>query len=245
MQERFVKSLWNQPPAIHWTTRKPRLMKRTHILLIEANRLRREGLTAMLKEHPDFKVVASPVNSVGVTQARKWNPSVILLDLGLCNPNSLGLLASLKRNVPDARVIGMDFVPMQEEIVQYVEAGVCGFVLKDATLDDFLRTIRSVAKGESVLPPLLTGSLFSQIVEHATRKTKGNLFASVRMTSRERDVILLITEGLSNKEIVQRLALSLHTVKAHLNRIFSKLNVTSRSKLMTLAMEGPLARSAG
>lgn len=210
-------------------------MKKIHILLIEDNRLLRDGLTVMLKEQPDLKVVASPGNSDAAAKARKLKPAVILLDLGLRSQNSLRLLGLLKKNAPDARVIGMDLVPVQEDLVQYVQAGVCGFVLKDATFDEFLRTIRSVAKGVNVLPPPLAGSLFSQIVDHATRKGKGNPFASVRMTRREREVIALIAEGLSNKDIAQRLHLATDTVKSHVHNILEKLALHTRLEIARFA----------
>jgi len=210
-------------------------MKRIHILLIEDNRLLREGLTAMLKEQADLKVVASPGNSDAASKAKRLKPNVILLDLGLRSQNSLRLLGLLKKSAPNARVVGMDLVPVQEELVQYVEAGVSGFVLKDATFDDFLRTIRSVAKGLHVLPPPLTGSLFSQIIDHATRKRKGNPFASVRMTSREREVIGLIAEGLSNKEIALRLHLATDTVKSHVHNILEKLALHTRLEIASFA----------
>jgi DNA-binding NarL/FixJ family response regulator len=212
-----------------------RCMKRIHILLIEDNRLLREGLAAMLKEQPDLKVVASAGNSDATTQARKLKPTVILLDLGLSGQNSLRLLGILKKNSPDARVIGMDLVPVQEELVQYVEEGVCGFVLKDATFDDLLRTIRSVARGVNVLPPPLAGSLFSQIAEHATVRSKGNPFTSVRMTNREREVITLIAEGLSNKEIANRLHLATDTVKSHVHNILDKLALHTRLEVARYA----------
>jgi DNA-binding NarL/FixJ family response regulator len=210
-------------------------MKRTHILLIEDNRLLREGLAVMLKEQPDLKVMASPGNSHAVFCAKKFKPGVILLDLGLRSQDSLRLLELLKKAAADARVIGMDLVPVQEELVQYVEAGVCGFVLKDATFDNLLRTIRTVAMGGIVLPPPLTGSLFSQIVEHGTRKTKGNPFSSVGMTSREREVISLIAEGLSNKEIAERLHLATDTVKSHVHKILEKLALHTRLEIARFA----------
>lgn len=206
-------------------------MKKIQLLLIEDNRLLREGLAAMLKEQPDIKVTASTGNSDAATKARKLKPAVILLDLGLRSQHSLRLVALLKKNAPAARIIGMDLVPVQEDLVQYVEAGVCGFVLKDATFDDFLETIRSVARGVNVLPSLLTQSLFSQIIEHATRKRKGNPFASVRMTNREREVIALISEGLSNKEIAQRLHLATDTVKSHVHNILEKLALHTRLEI--------------
>ncbi len=210
-------------------------MKKVQILLIEDNRLLREGLTVMLKGQPDFKVTASSGNSDAVAQAKKFKPSVILLDLGLRSQHSLRLVGLLRKNAPDARVIGMDLVPVQTELVQYVEAGVCGFVLKNATFNDFLKTIRSVAKGANVLPPPLTDSLFSQIVETATRKRRGNPFTAVKMTSRERDVIALIAEGLSNKDIAQRLHLATDTVKSHVHNILEKLALHTRLEIARFA----------
>lgn len=210
-------------------------MKKIHILLIEDNRLLRDGLTALLKEQPDLRVVASPGNSDADTKARRMKPAVILLDLGLRSQNSLRLLGLLKNSAPKARVIGMDLLPVQDDLVQYVQAGVSGFVLKDATFDDFLRTIRSVAKGVNVLPPPLTGSLFSQIVDHAASKGKGNPFSSVKMTRREREVIALIAEGLSNKDIAQRLHLATDTVKSHVHNILEKLALHTRLEIARFA----------
>jgi DNA-binding NarL/FixJ family response regulator len=210
-------------------------MKKIQILLVEDNRLLREGLTVMLKEQADLLVVASSGNSDAVLQAKRLKPVVILLDLELRSQNSIRLLGLLKKNAPKARVIGMDLVPVQEELVQYVEAGVCGFVLKDATFDDFLRTIRAVAQGVDVLPPSLTGSLFSQIVDRATRKRKGNPFTAVRMTGREREVVALIAEGLSNKEIAQRLHLATDTVKSHVHNILEKLALHTRLEIARYA----------
>jgi two-component system, NarL family, nitrate/nitrite response regulator NarL len=210
-------------------------MKKIHLLLIEDNRLLREGLAAMLKEQPDFRVEASHGNADALHKAKKLKPAVILLDLGLRSQNSLRLVGVLKRRASEARIIGMDLVPVQEDLVQYVEAGVCGFVLKDATFDDFLATIRSVAKGVNVLPSPLTGSLFTQIVERATRKRRGNPFASVRMTNREREVIALISEGLSNKQIAQQLHLATDTVKSHVHNILEKLALHTRLEIASYA----------
>jgi two-component system NarL family response regulator len=95
-----------------------------------------------------------------------------------------------------------------------------------------------VAKGLNVLPPPLTGSLFTQIVEHATRKRRGNPFASVRMTSREREVIALIAEGLSNKEIAHRLHLAVDTVKSHVHNILEKLALHTRLEIARFAHTG-------
>jgi two-component system nitrate/nitrite response regulator NarL len=210
-------------------------MKKIRILLIEDNRLLREGLTAMLKEQPDITVVPSSGNSDAMLKGKKLKPDVVLLDLGLRSQSSMRVLKLVQLNTPDAKVIVMDLAPVQTELMEYVRAGVSGFVLKDATFDDFLKTIRSVAKGAKVLPPLLTGSLFSQIVEHAARSEKGNPFKSVKMTKREREVVELIAEGLSNKEIATRLNLATDTVKSHVHNILEKLALHTRLEIATYA----------
>jgi len=213
-------------------------MKKIRVLLIEDNRLLREGLTAMLKEQPDIVVSASHGNSDAILKGKKFRPEIVLLDLGQRTQNSLHVLQLLKTIAPEAKVIGMDLVPVQAEIVQYVEAGVAGFVLKDATFDDFLRTIRAIAKGGSVLPLSLTGSLFAQIVDHATRTIKGNPFRLVKMTKREREVVELIAEGLSNKEIALRLSLATDTIKSHVHNILEKLALHTRLEIANFAHDG-------
>ena len=126
----------------------------------------------------------------------------------------------------------MDLIPVQADVYEFVQAGVSGFILKDATVNDFLKTIRSVAKGLQVLPPNLTGSLFSQIVEHAISGSNPSaLIDSVRMTKRERQVIELVSEGHTNKEIAQKLHLSTYTVKSHVHNILEKLALSTRVQI--------------
>jgi DNA-binding NarL/FixJ family response regulator len=169
-------------------------MTKIRLVLVEDNRLLREGLTAMLNKQPDVNVAAAFGNGrdavLKATQDLK--PQIILLDLGLKGQNSLRLVEWVRKHSPEVKVIVMDLIPVQADIVEFVKAGVSGFILKDATFDDFLGTIRSVAAGVKVLPPSLTGSLFSQIVEQVVEQGKIDLIAAVRMTKREREVIDLI-----------------------------------------------------
>jgi len=208
-------------------------MKRIRVLLIEGNRLLREGLTAMLAEQPDITVVGSVANSDVLHHARRWKADVVLLDLGLRHQKSLSLVSRVRRFAPRARVIVMDLAPVTPELVDFVTAGVSGFVLMDATFEDFMRTIRAVAAGGKVLPPTLTGSLFLQLVERAPRK--GQPMKAVKMTNREREVIALIAEGLSNKEIAARLHLAVDTVKSHVHNILDKLALHTRLEIASYA----------
>ncbi len=208
-------------------------MKKIRILLIEDNRLLREGLAAMLKKQRDMNVVETVGNGENILAImRKYKPEVILLDLGLRNRSSLNLVKLVKKNFSASKIIMMDLIPVQADVFEFVQVGVSGFILKDATVNDFLKTIRSVAKGLQVLPPNLTGSLFSQIVEHAINGSSPSaLVDSVRMTKRERQVIELIADGHTNKEIAQKLHLSTYTIKSHVHNILEKLALSTRVQI--------------
>jgi DNA-binding NarL/FixJ family response regulator len=206
------------------------------VLLIEDNRLLREGITKMLNSEADIRVISSSGNSDAFEKAKKLKPEVVLLDLGLKNQNSLTVVELIRKQFPETHVVVMDLVPAHAEIVEFVKAGVAGFILKDATLHDFLQTIRSVAKGAKVLPPPMTGSLFSQIVEHALQGGKmGELMSAVKMTGREHEVIASIAAGKSNKEIARELNIAVHTVKSHVHNILEKLALHTRLELATFA----------
>jgi DNA-binding NarL/FixJ family response regulator len=127
----------------------------------------------------------------------------------------------------------MGLIPSQLDIIELVEAGASGLILKNASIEVFLGTIRSVVRGTKVLPPALAGSLFSHVIEHAQKKEKGKLTNAVRMTKREREIIPLIADGLSNKEIAQRLNVATYTVKSHVHNTLEKLALHSRLQIAT------------
>ena len=208
-------------------------MKKIRILLIEDNRLLREGLAAMLKKQQDMSVVETVGNGENILAImKKHKPDVLLLDLGLRSRSSLSLVKLIKKNSSSPKIIVMDLIPLQADVLEFVQAGVSGFILKDATVNEFLKTIRSVVKGLQVLPPNLTGSLFSQIVENALNGLQpSEIIDSVRMTKREKQVIELISEGYTNKEIAQELHLSTYTVKSHVHNILEKLALSTRVQI--------------
>ena len=204
------------------------------VALIEDNRLVREGMTTLLNQVADFTVVAAEA-SAGSAMLKKTAADVILLDVGLWDDDSLRVAEMVLKEHPEAKVIIMDLLPMHEDIVEYVNAGVSGFILKDASADDLIETIRSVASGAHVLPPEMTSTLFSQIAKEALVKGRAVAMESVRMTSREREVIALIGEGLSNKEIAARLNIATHTVKSHVRNVMEKLALHTRLQIAAFA----------
>jgi two-component system nitrate/nitrite response regulator NarL len=217
------------------------MVKSILVLVIEDNRLLRDGLAALLEAQPDFKVVAAAEGAnVGLLQLHETKPHVVLVDATLGNHDSRRVVESVKKTAPEARVIVMDLLPAQEDVIEFIKAGANGFIVKDATVEDFVRTIRSVAEGADVVPPALTRTLLSHIVDQAVlRSTSGldtpALMEGVRMTKREREVIDLVTGGLGNKEIAQRLSLTTHTVKNYVRHILEKLALHSRLQLAAFA----------
>jgi len=208
-------------------------MKKIRLLLIEDNRLLREGISALLKKQPDMAVVSTVGNGENVSElVKKLKPNIVLLDLGLRSQNSLKIVKLIKQSFQETKIIVMDLIPLQADVFEYVQAGVSGFMLKDINVSEFLKTIRSVNKGARVLPPNLTGSLFSQIVENAIDGLKPSVInEAVRMTKREKQVIELIADGSTNKEIAQNLHLSTHTVKSHVHNILEKLSLNTRVQI--------------
>lgn len=193
----------------------------------------REGLTALINRQPGLHVVVQQASGAAWSH-RGVAPQVVLLDIGLRKADSLRIAARVRVDLPDTKIIIMDLLPAYEDIVEFVNAGVSGFIMKDATLDDLVTTIRAVAGGANVLPSTMVNSLFSQIAREAVDRVRPDsleVLESVKMTPRERQVINLIAEGLSNKAIAARLHVAIHTVKSHVRNVMEKLTLHSRLQI--------------
>lgn len=212
-------------------------MAKTRVLLIEDNRLLREGIAEMLDEQRDIEVVAVAEDGDAIDQlsAPDRSPDVVLLDIGLEKTNSVQLMFTLQSKLPAARIIAMDILPEQNDIVEIVRAGAAGFIVKSASVQEYVEAIRTVARGESVLPAVLTTSLFTQIVEAALENDERSLESAIQLTEREKEVVDHIAEGLSNKEIAARLHIATHTVKSHVHNILEKLALRSRLQIAAFA----------
>jgi DNA-binding NarL/FixJ family response regulator len=193
------------------------------VAVIEDNRLVREGIASLLNHTKDFRVVAAASNG-DPALLRAANPDVVLLDVGLRDNDSLLFAETMKTEFPNAKVIMMDLLPMHEDIVDFVNAGVSGFILKDATFEDLVHTIHAVLQA-------MTSSLFSQIAKDAVMRGREGTLDAVRMTPREREVIRLIGDGMSNKEIAADLNIATHTVKSHVRNVMEKLALHTRLQI--------------
>lgn len=214
-------------------------MKKIRLLLIEDNPILRDGILSILKPYKDINVINNPGNSRNtLLNLSQIKPNVVLLDMGLRSQNSLRVVEVLKKEFREAKIIVMDLAPVQADILKYVEAGANGFILKDASLNDLLQTIRTVSQGSTVLPTPLINSLFSQIVEHALGTGRLKLRNALRMTKREKEVIRFLSEGLTNKEIAEKIHVSAFTVKSHIHNIMEKLALHTRLEVAHYSYTG-------
>ena len=206
------------------------------VLVIEDSRLLREGIAAVLNAQPDLRVVAAAESvATALRSARETRPRVVLVDSSLGEDDSRAGVESLRAAAPDARVIVMDLLPAGEDIAEFVKAGVYGFIVKDATIEEVVAAVRAVAAGGEVLPSALTGRLFSQIARDAVATGRPEALGAVRLTPREREVIGLVAEGLSNKDIARRLHLTTYTIKSHVHNILEKLALHNRLQIAAYA----------
>lgn len=204
------------------------------VAVIADNRVKCEGISALLNQLPDVHVVIG-VSSADTAVLRAADPQVVLLGLGPDRGSSWHLVERVTRDLPGAKVIVMDILPVDEAVVEFVNVGVSGFILRDATVDDLANTIRSVAQGAHVLPPPLATTLFSQIAKDGALRGRPEPPNGVRITAREREVIEAIAEGLSNKEIATRLGITTDTVKSHVRSVMEKLTLHTRLQIAAYA----------
>jgi DNA-binding NarL/FixJ family response regulator len=217
---------------------------RISIVVIEDNRLVRDGLTTLLDAQADFQVLASVEDAdAGLLKVREIKPHVVLVDAFLGSHEGHELVGRLRQAAPATRVVVMDLLPLPEDFGAFIKAGASGFIVKDATVDDFLATIRSVAEGVDVVPRALTGSLLSLVAEHAVVRRPPALLGALRITTREREITSLIADGLSNKEIAQRLDIATYTVKSHVHNILETLALHTRLEIAAHAHRGGTRRT--
>jgi DNA-binding NarL/FixJ family response regulator len=224
----------------HPTTRTNRGDRSLPVFLIDDNRLLRDGLSAMLSSKGLRVAATSRGGNEALREIARVKPQLILLDAALGvggSRESPRFVEEVRRMFPDIKIVVMGLLPANEELVEFIKSGVNGFVLKDATVDQFVDTIMAVADGMSVLPPMLTGTLFTHVAAQAMSRGRRGAKAAVRMTARERQVMELISEGLSNKEIAERLRIATHTVKSHVHNILEKLMLHTRLEVAAYAHE--------
>jgi DNA-binding NarL/FixJ family response regulator len=203
------------------------------VALVDDNRLSRDAHELLLNAAPGVTVISAEA-TLSVTMLTDAQPDVVLVEAGKSEVLSLRAAVTAKRECPDVGVVITDVAVRNEDIADYVKAGVAGFVLQDATVGDLVDTVRSVADGEHVLPDELTSPLFVQIAAEGIEidvETDGGTERArlaVSLTVREQEVVALMREGLANKAIAARLFISTYTVKSHVRSAMKKTGLRTR-----------------
>lgn len=195
------------------------------VMVLESNRMLREGLMKILASQKDMIAVSFGKYEPALAKAAEFKPNVLLMNVGINNLSCTEIMIEFKNKYPEIAIVVINLALYQTSINELVKAGATGFIMKAATIDDFLNAIRSASRGETNLPPGVTTSLISQVVEYGIHHDHNNLVAeSVVMIAREQKIINLIAAGRSDTEIATLLNISKETVKTHIHNIMEKLS---------------------
>jgi DNA-binding NarL/FixJ family response regulator len=192
------------------------------VLLADDHDVVRRGLTALLDGASGFAVVgAASDGEEAVTLAAAHEPDVVLMDLSMPGVDGIEATRRLMAARPDARVVVLTSFSDRERILDALDAGAVGYLLKDAEPDELLRGIEAAARGESPLAPKAARAVLTARAESRP---------SAELTVREQEVLALLAQGLANKQIARRLGIAEKTVKAHLTSVFQSIGVTDRTQ---------------
>ena len=199
------------------------------VLVVAGVRFYRDGIAAALSADPRFDVVGSVADVPEAAAAfASLEPDVVLLDLAGADPAAQ--VSKLLEASPSARVVALGVTEAEEDVLPLAEAGVAGYVTRDGSVDDLLATVESVASGETICSPHITATLLRRVAVLARDRRAQEPNPERDLTSRERQIVALIDEGLSNKEIATRLRIELATVKNHVHHILTKLKAARRGQ---------------
>lgn len=214
------------------------------VLLADDQALIRAGFRVLLEAADDIEVIGEAVNGdQAVELAKSERPDVILMDIRM--PGTDGLAATSQIAATDAlngvRVIILTTFETDEYVYQALRAGASGFLVKHTEPAELVRAVRVVAEGEALLSPSVTRRLVSEFAAR-TKRPSGPSAALAELTAREREVMALVAEGLTNAEIGERLFMSPATARTHVSRILTKLGARDRTQLVVMAYESGLVR---
>jgi NarL family two-component system response regulator LiaR len=209
-----------------------------NILVVDDHPIVREGLVAILEAQDDFNVVAEANNGdEALKQYRRHSPDVVMMDLEMPQVDGVQAIQLIRGHDAEAKVVVLTAYDTDERILQAVQAGARGYLLKGAPRDDIFRAVRVVNNGGSLLEPAVAGKL----LQHVGGIMRGDN-REEELTPRELDVLTHMARGLRNKEIATELFITERTVKFHANAIYQKLAVGGRTEAVSKALQRGLVR---
>ena len=221
-------------------------MKRVKLLLVDDHALVRSGLRMLLQSQPDMVIAAEAENgATGVAKAQEVQPDVVLMDITMPDMNGIEATRAIKRVCPGAAVLALTMHEDRTYFFEMLNAGASGYVPKRAAADELVSAIRTVAEGEVYLYPSLARTLVQDYLVKGRTTPVPAEAGSEALSDREHEVLTLIAEGLHNREIAERLMISVKTVSRHRENIMRKLNLHDRVDLVKYAIEKGLITMSG
>ena len=205
---------------------------RIRILLVDDHPVVRMGLSVALSRHSGFEVVAeAPDGEAAIQAARKYRPDVVLLDIDLPGENGLSVAETLRSDLPDIKVVILSMFTSEGYVMQALKSGVHGCVPKESSMDEVARAVQSVSDGDVYFSEGVARMALGRMVRNGQTAPSPE-----DLTQREREVLVQIAEGLSNKEIASALNLGVRTVETHRDRLMRKLRIHSVAGLTKFAI---------
>jgi DNA-binding NarL/FixJ family response regulator len=205
------------------------------LLLVDDHAVVRQGLRMFLSLDPDFEIVGEAADgNAALKLARELQPDVVLMDLLMPGMDGIEATGILRREMPDIEVIALTSVLEDSSVVGAIRAGAIGYLLKDTEANELIRSIKAAAEGQVQLSPQAAARLMREVRAPESPET---------LTERETEVLRLLAQGQSNKEIARHLSIGEKTVKTHVSSILGKLNVSSRTQAALYAVRIGLVES--
>lgn len=204
------------------------------VLVVDDHDIVRQGIKAVLTGEENILVIGEAGNGrQAIEKAHDLNPDVILMDVRMPGGGGIRAAKTIIEKQPNVKIIALSAFDGDEEVFGSIEAGVCGYVLKDIPPSQLGKAIRMVFEGKSQLDPGIAHKLISNIAQKNHEPDQNG----IELTRREQDVIALIGQGLKNRDIATRLWISEKTVKVYIGRLFKKLGCSSRTELLVKGSE--------
>ncbi|MFD1040419.1 response regulator [Virgibacillus byunsanensis] len=208
-----------------------------NVMLVDDHAVLRDGLKNIIELEQDIKVVGEATSgNDALAKIKDLNPDIVIMDINLPNRNGIEVTEILKQKYPGIKICILTMYSHDEYFLASIRIGADGYLLKDSPSEQVVEAIRTIANGESVIHPSLTKKLLS----FHQQKNENESEQSSELSEREKDVLMCLLEGLSNKQIAEKLFISDKTVKVHVSKIFKKLNVKSRSQVIIHAVQNQL-----
>lgn len=204
------------------------------ILLADDHKIVRDGLRALLESQPGMTVIAEAENGrTTVRMARDLLPDLVIMDIGMPDLNGIDATRQITAELPTVKVIALSMHSDRRFVVQMFKAGASGYLLKDCAFEELARAVGAVLKHQTYLSPAVAGPVMEDYI-HQLSPSDNSGFSV--LSPREREVLQLIAEGKSTKEVATLLCVSIKTVETHRQQIMSKLNIHSMAELIKYAI---------